>query len=79
MLLARFDLGDKAPQINGIKVYQGDRIEDEVNLEIDVMWSGKQARPSTLGYHIAMLAGQHTALIARSQACWQCLITRVFF
>lgn len=57
----RFDLGNKAPQINGIKVYQGDRIEDEVNLEIDVMWSGKQARQSALGCHTAMLAGQHTA------------------
>lgn len=43
-LRGRFDLGDKAPQINGIKVYQGDRIEDEVNIEVDVMWSGRQAR-----------------------------------
>lgn len=41
---ARFDLGDKAPQISGIKVYQGERIDDEVNVEIDLMWSGKQAR-----------------------------------
>ncbi|KAK9836322.1 hypothetical protein WJX81_005293 [Elliptochloris bilobata] len=40
--LVRFDLGEKAPQINGIKVYQGDRIEDEVNIEVDVMWAGKQ-------------------------------------
>ena len=43
---ARFDLGDKAPQISGIKVYQGERIDDEVNVEIDLMWSGKQARSS---------------------------------
>lgn len=60
-LVARFDLGDRAPQINGIKVYQGDRIEDEVNLEIDVMWSGKQARPFALGCRPAMIAGHKTA------------------
>ena len=53
VLHVRFDLGDKAPQINGIKVYQGDRIEDEVNIEVDVMWSGRQARAPTLGCHEA--------------------------
>ena len=75
MLLARFDLGDKAPQINGIKVYQGDRIEDEVNLEIDVMWSGKQARHTTLGYLTHRHArGAAHYLTACAEACWQCTL-----
>jgi len=28
-----------------VKVYQGEHIDDEVNIELDIMWSGHQARP----------------------------------
>ena len=61
---ARFDLGDKAPQINGIKVYQGERIEDEVNIEVDVMWSGRQAREPALGRHVAQFPSAAQCLAA---------------
>lgn len=42
LLLARFDLGDKAPQVNGVKVYNQAGISDEVMLEFDFTWAGQQ-------------------------------------
>ncbi|CAL5224210.1 g6855 [Coccomyxa viridis] len=42
--LVRFELGETAPQVSGVKVYQkGEaQTEDEIIVEFDFMWSGQQ-------------------------------------
>ncbi|KAK9917790.1 hypothetical protein WJX75_008296 [Coccomyxa subellipsoidea] len=41
--LIKFDLGEKAPHISGVKVYRAEnQTNDEVILECDFMWAGQQ-------------------------------------
>lgn len=52
----RFDLGDKPPQVNGIKVYKNQAVKDQVIMEADFVWAGNndvqlvvKPIPKTLG------------------------------
>lgn len=36
--ICRFDLGDAAPQANGVKVYSSDEADEEIILEVDFSW-----------------------------------------
>ncbi|KAK9807354.1 hypothetical protein WJX73_005591 [Symbiochloris irregularis] len=38
--LYRFDLGDKPPQVNGMKVYKNQAVKDQVIIEADFVWAG---------------------------------------
>lgn len=38
----RFGLGDKAPQLTGIKVYETDRASDTIIIEADGSWASHQ-------------------------------------
>ena len=41
-LSRRFDLGDAAPQANGVKVYPMDNSQEEIMIEVDFSWEGNQ-------------------------------------
>ena len=38
----RFDLGDAAPQANGVKVYSSEGEAEEIMIEVDFSWVGNQ-------------------------------------
>lgn len=38
----RFDLGEKPPQANGVKVYKSPAAKDQVIIEADFIWAGEQ-------------------------------------
>lgn len=40
--LFRFDLGEKPPQANGVKVYKSPAAKDQVIIEADFIWAGEQ-------------------------------------
>lgn len=40
--LSRFDLGNRPPQINGVKVYPKSSTPEEVDIELDFTWAGQQ-------------------------------------
>ncbi|KAK9815210.1 hypothetical protein WJX72_000038 [[Myrmecia] bisecta] len=40
--LHKFDLGRKAPQINGIKVYAAGDVQDSIVMDMDFTWAGDQ-------------------------------------
>ena len=88
----RFDLGNKPPQVNGIKVYKNQAVKDQVIIEADFVWAGNndvqlvvKPIPKTLGgiEAVGKAIGNLISLRVSPQAllltCFGCWLTLLGF